>query len=172
MHVPLSSTKPSLHETQVLASEQDKQLGELGHAAGREQNSSPYIYSLNSKTCGSNLKKIYNLTLITENSSLGTRCEIPTQNPTNESTFVQVMAWCCQAPSHCLSQCWPRSMLSYKLRESHIKRYFTLNYLEFVIPNHKLQKCFKDTTCPLSASKSNKRWCSLLTLSFPEMFLY
>ena len=27
-----------------------------------------------------------------------------------KSTLVQVMAWCCQATSHYLSQCWPRSM--------------------------------------------------------------
>ena len=29
------------------------------------------------------------------------------------STLVQVMAWCCQAISHYLSQCWPRSMSPY-----------------------------------------------------------
>ena len=28
-----------------------------------------------------------------------------------KSTLVQVMAWCCQATSHYLRQCWPRSML-------------------------------------------------------------
>ena len=27
--------------------------------------------------------------------------------------MVQVIAWCCQAPSHYLSQCWPRSILRY-----------------------------------------------------------
>ena len=27
----------------------------------------------------------------------------------DKSTLVQVMAWCCQATSHYLSQCWPRS---------------------------------------------------------------
>ena len=27
-----------------------------------------------------------------------------------QSTLVQVMAWCCQAPSHYLNQCWPRSV--------------------------------------------------------------
>ena len=31
----------------------------------------------------------------------------------DKSTLVQVMAWCWQAPSHYLSQCWPRSMLPY-----------------------------------------------------------
>ena len=29
----------------------------------------------------------------------------------DKSTLVQVMAWCRQATSHYLSQCWPRSML-------------------------------------------------------------
>ena len=30
-----------------------------------------------------------------------------------KSTLVQVMAWCRQATSHCLNQCWPRSLLPY-----------------------------------------------------------
>ena len=30
--------------------------------------------------------------------------------PNEKSTLVQVMAWCRQATSHYLSQCWPRSM--------------------------------------------------------------
>ena len=28
----------------------------------------------------------------------------------DQSTLVQVMAWCHQATSHCLTQCWPRSL--------------------------------------------------------------
>ena len=31
----------------------------------------------------------------------------------DQSTLVQVMAWCRQAPSHYLSQCWPRSLSPY-----------------------------------------------------------
>ena len=31
----------------------------------------------------------------------------------DESTLVQVMAWCHQATSHYLSQCWPRSLSPY-----------------------------------------------------------
>ena len=31
----------------------------------------------------------------------------------DNSTLVQVMAWCHQATSHYLSQCWPRSLLPY-----------------------------------------------------------
>ena len=30
-----------------------------------------------------------------------------------KSTLVQVVAWCCQAIRHYLSQCWPRSVLPY-----------------------------------------------------------
>ena len=45
-----------------------------------------------------------------------------------KSTLVQAMAWCHQAASHYLSQCWPRSMASLghnELNESHES---TLNY--------------------------------------------
>ena len=31
----------------------------------------------------------------------------------DQSTLVQVMAWCRQAPSHYLNQCWPRSLSPY-----------------------------------------------------------
>ena len=31
----------------------------------------------------------------------------------DKSTLVQVMAWCRQATSHCLNQCWPRSPTPY-----------------------------------------------------------
>ena len=37
----------------------------------------------------------------------------------NKSTLVQVMAWCRQATSHYLSQCWPRSMFPYGVRLGH-----------------------------------------------------
>ena len=33
-----------------------------------------------------------------------------------QSTLVQVMAWCHQATSHYLSQCWPRSLSSYGVK--------------------------------------------------------
>ena len=37
----------------------------------------------------------------------------------DKSTLVQVMAWCRQATSHYLSQCWPRSMSPYGLTRPH-----------------------------------------------------
>ena len=32
-----------------------------------------------------------------------------------KSTLVQIMSWCCQPTSHCLSQCWPRPMSPYDI---------------------------------------------------------
>ena len=40
------------------------------------------------------------------------RC-MPWDLTEDKSTFVQVMAWCRQATSHYLSQCWPSSMSPY-----------------------------------------------------------
>ena len=48
----------------------------------------------------------------------------------DQSTLVQVMAWCRQAPSHYLSQCWPRSLLPYGVtRPQWVKATTPLNYL-------------------------------------------
>ena len=33
----------------------------------------------------------------------------------DKSTLIQVMAWCCQATNHYLSQCWPKSMSPYSV---------------------------------------------------------
>ena len=38
---------------------------------------------------------------------------VPQEPIDDKSTLVQVMAWCRQATSHYLSQCWPRSMSPY-----------------------------------------------------------
>ena len=53
-----------------------------------------------------------------QDSSLGPCCEIalrwmPEYVINEKSTLVQVMAWCHQATSHYLSQCWPRSVSPY-----------------------------------------------------------
>ena len=67
--------------------------------------------------CGCDFKSMI-FEFILQNSSLDNRCEIVVrwmpQNHTNEkSRLVQVMAWCRQATSHYLSQCWPRSISPY-----------------------------------------------------------
>ena len=46
----------------------------------------------------------------------------------DKSTLVQVMAWCRQATSHYLSQCWPRSLLPYELIPAWIS-----NYIQFKV---------------------------------------
>ena len=48
----------------------------------------------------------------------GTSCEIALilmslDFTDDQSTFVQVMAWCRQTTSHYLNKCWPRSLKSY-----------------------------------------------------------
>ena len=67
--------------------------------------------------CGSDLKNTI-FKLIIQNYSLSTCCEIALwwmpQNITNKkSRLVQIMAWCRQATSHYLSQCWPRYLSPY-----------------------------------------------------------
>ena len=61
--------------------------------------------------------------VIMHNSSLSTHCEIvPRWMPQNltkgKSTLDHVMAWCHQARSRYLSQCWPRSVLPYDVTRS------------------------------------------------------
>ena len=58
-------------------------------------------------------KVIYKLTLL--NGGWSISCEIalrwmPQDLTDDKSTLVKVMAWCRQATSHYLSQCWPRSL--------------------------------------------------------------
>ena len=44
----------------------------------------------------------------------------------DKSTLVQVMAWCRQATSHYLSQCWPSSMSPYMASPAHIELTFVM----------------------------------------------
>ena len=53
----------------------------------------------------------------------GISCEIalilmPLDFTDDQSTLVQVIAWCRQATSHYLSQCWPRSLWPYGVTRS------------------------------------------------------
>ena len=53
---------------------------------------------------------------------------IPLDLTDDKSTLVQVMAWCCQATSHYLSQCWPRSMLPNGVTRPQWVKILTLSY--------------------------------------------
>ena len=62
--------------------------------------------------------KLINFKLIIMINILSIFCEIgirwmPQHLTDHKSTLVQVMAWCLTAPSHYLSQCWPRSLSPY-----------------------------------------------------------
>ena len=57
------------------------------------------------------------------------------QNPFDDkSTSVQVMAWCCKAPSHCRSQSWPRSMSPYGVSRPQWVKLISLSHDNFVPP--------------------------------------
>ena len=75
------------------------------------------LNSLASGRCGHNFKIIiFKLIPWTDISCAACKIVvrwIPQNSICDKSTLVQVMAWCCQATSHYLSQCWPRSMLPY-----------------------------------------------------------
>ena len=47
----------------------------------------------------------------------------------DQSTLVQVMAWCRQATSHYLNQCWPRSLPPYGVTRPQRDNYF-LKYID------------------------------------------
>ena len=53
------------------------------------------------------------------------------QDPTDDkSTLVQVMAWCLQATSHYLNQCWLRSMMPYSIiRSQWVKQTINTNII-------------------------------------------
>ena len=50
----------------------------------------------------------------------------------DQSTLVQVMAWCRQATSHYLSQCWPRSLPPYGVTIGHNELSLPSLFLPFV----------------------------------------
>ena len=73
------------------------------------------------------------LRLTVKNISWITHCEIALhwmpQNLTYyQSTLIQVMAWCRQATSHYLRQCWPRSMSLY-CSNSSLLSFMCMQYL-------------------------------------------
>ena len=54
----------------------------------------------------------------------------------DQSTLVQVMAWCRQATSHYLSQCWPRSLSPYGVtRPQWVKHIARLYHIYHIIPH-------------------------------------
>ena len=55
-------------------------------------------------------------------------CECRKTSLIIKSTLVQVMAWCRQATSHYLSQCWPRSLSPYDITRPQCVRFGTSRF--------------------------------------------
>ena len=76
-----------------------------------------WLNSLSPGRCNSNFKCAIPEYML-QIKFMGTSCEIalrwrPQNTFDKKLTFVQVMAWCCQATSHYFNQCWPRSKSPY-----------------------------------------------------------
>ena len=133
--------------------------------------------------------------LILVNDGWGIFCEIAlrwiSMNLTDDkSTLVQVMAWCCQARSHYLSQCWPRSLSPYGFTRSQwvkIRNFFCLSISIFAsneyinglvqacsnssaLTMEILQSCTKPSICFTKLCLHQFRWL-LVTCSVPSYYL-
>ena len=53
----------------------------------------------------------------------------------DKSTLVQVMAWCCQATSNYLSQCWPRCLSPYGVTRP---QWVNLSCADIILTKHKM----------------------------------
>ena len=82
----------------------------------------------------------------------------------DKSTMVQVMAWCCQATSHYLSQCWPRFISPNGITRPQ----YWINWMENGWTTHKrhrsvLHPCKETLGCLMSVFRKtiNIVWCTL-----------
>ena len=136
------------------------------------------VNSFTPRTCDSNFKSA-SFKFIIQNGGLGTHCEIALrglpQNFTNaKSKLVQVMAWCHQAASHYLSQCWPWSLspygfarpqwvLSTKHALSHILFWFnSLGPSDAIWRWRSLSTLVRVTACGLAAPSHYLNQCWLI----------
>ena len=86
-----------------------------------------------------------------------------------KSTLVRVMAWGRQATSHCLSQCWPRSViilhhnvLINKLSKWHVNNFKSLIAKETLIP------LLVSSLYPFQWSWMGVYWICLVHLAYPS----
>ena len=103
-----------------------------------------YVNSLASGRCGSNFKDIiFELILWIDTFSATSKIVVRwmPQNSTNDkSTLVQVMTWCRQATSHCLSQCWPRSLSPYGVTRTQWVKHLGLLKLRYYFKLHLMKR--------------------------------
>ena len=94
----------------------------------------------------------------------------------DQSTLVQVMAWCHQATSHYLNQCWPRSLPPYGVTRQQL---VTLVYTEYSFCLYRQDSMYNALFCwhsldktfyPLSETSPHYR--TLWKVVFSKRFLY
>ena len=144
-------------------------------------------YHINSLTPGGfdYSLKLVNFKLISLINILSIFCEIairwmPQHLTDHESTLVQIMAWCRQATSHYLSQCWPRSLSPYDITRPqwvnplwpgtiHVKLKKHISILRFsLIASHRPFLCLL-----LHMWNWSRPWISVSSLhDFPKLTSY
>ena len=111
-----------------------------------------FFYSLAPERFEQNFRwLIFKLISVTD--GWGISCKIalrwmPLDLTDDESTLVQVMAWCCQATSHYLSQCWPRFMSPYGVTRS---QWVNLTWLTKCHSSKLIQKFLPISICSTSS---------------------
>ena len=84
----------------------------------------------------------------------------------DQSTLVQVMAWCHQATSHYLSQCWPRSLSPYGVTRPQWVNIIAADGLTMQVRGSKIAvSCIKYPGIILCMCPVNGRRCYNVTLS-------
>ena len=69
----------------------------------------------------------------------------------DQSTLVQVMAWCRQATSHYLSQCWPKSMSPYGVTRPQWVKFPPLRPSQAT--SHYLSQCWPRSMSPYGVTR-------------------
>ena len=94
-----------------------------------------FVNSLASGRCNC-YPRLFNFKLTLGINVLSISCKITLrcmpQDLTDDSTLIQVMTWCCQATSHYMWQCWPRSLSPYMVSLGHnVSMLFNCDVMSF-----------------------------------------
>ena len=76
----------------------------------------------------------------------------------DNSTLVQVMVWCLMAPSHFLSQCWPRSIWKNKSRSLWLYGITRPHWVKWLILKHNLVIDLLNTSCKSPWGQCHRKW--------------
>ena len=77
--------------------------------------------------------------------------------------LIQVMAWCCQATSHCLRQCWPSSLLPYGITGPQWFKRLCFKHISVIVISSTSCERTKDLTDDYSTLGQVIAWCHQAT---------